>query len=518
MRDEIKLRNYHAPRYSEPVVMELGHKGERGILVPSAEEEIQKEIGDPSSLIPEGIRRKELPKLPEISQPQVVRHYIHLSQEVMGMDVTIDISSGTCTVKYSPKVNELLAKLPQMAELHPCQDEDTLQGVLEIMYKFNLFLKEISGMDQFTFQPSGGAHAAFAHSCVMREYHGANGESAVRDEVITTMYSHPCDAAAPSAAGYKVIKLMPDENGYPDLDALKAACSERTAGLMITNPEDTGIYNPRIEEYVKAVHDVGGLCFYDQANANGILGVARAREAGFDGCFFNLHKTFSSPHGSLGPATGAYGVTEKLAKYLPNPIVTHDGEKYHLSYDREECIPRVREFFGNVEVVLKSYAWVMAMGAEGLLEVAHVAVLNNNYLTKQLLEIPGVVRYYAKGKIRLEQERFSFEKLYADTGVGVEDVANRMIDYGIVNVFTSHHPWIVPEPFTPEACETYSKNDIDYWAAVIRQISKEAYENPDLVKSAPHNGTIQKIIADGLEDPKTLALTWRAYIKKKGRN
>ncbi len=517
MKDEVKLRKYHAPVWSEPVITEMGHKGERGIAIPEAEDKVQAAVGSADAYIPANMRREALPALPEIAQPQALRHFLRLTQQVMGMEETLDISSGTCTMKYSPKVNEELAALPQVTELHPFQDDDTIQGILEIIYKFDLICREISGMDQFCFQPGGGAHATYTNACVMRAYHDARGELAQRNEVITTIFSHPCDTASPTTAGFKVISLMPDENGYPDLEALKALCSEHTAGLMMTNPEDTGIYNPRVGEYVKAVHAVGGLCFYDQANLNGILGVARARDAGFDACHFNLHKTFSSPHGCFGPGCGAYGVQKELVKYLPKPIVTFDGKKYHLDYDRADSLGKVREFFGNIEVVVKSYAWTMCMGAEGLTETAHVAVVNNNYLTKLLLAIPGVVKPYAEGKIRLDQVRFSWEKLTQDTGVGTMDVARRMTDFGIQNYFPSHEPWIVPEPFTPEPCETYSKEDCDYWAATLRHVSHEAYTNPEVVKTAPHNAAIHKLNAEKLNDPAKWAMTWRAYQKKRGK-
>lgn len=514
MRGEVRLRRYHAPVWSEPVIMEIGRKGERGILVPEAGEEVQAAIGDAASYIPAEMRRKEPPKLPELAQPQVLRHYLHLSQETLGMEENIDISQGTCTMKYSPKINEKLASSPQITEIHPYQDEDTMQGILEIMYKLSLFLREISGMDQFTLQPGGGSQAAYTHACVLRAYYAANRELEQRNEVITTIFSHPCNAAAASTAGFNVITLMPDENGYPDFEALKAVCSKHTAGLMITNPEDTGIYNPRIDEFVEAVHAVGGLCLYDQANANGILGITRAKEAGFDACFFNPHKTFSSPHGSMGPGGSAYGVRKELAKFLPTPVVTFDGEKYHLDYDRPASIGKVREFFGNVQVALRAYAWIMSMGAEGLLKAAQVSVMNSNYLDKLLMEIPGVTKYYAKGKVRLEQIRYSWEKLKEDTGCGTEDVWRRMIDYGLQGYFKSHHPWVVPEPFTPEPCETYSKADCEYWAAVLHQISKEAYTDPEILKKAPHNSSCHLLNSEAVDDPKRWAMTWRAYLRK----
>jgi len=514
MKEEVKLRKYHAPVWSEPIIMEMGYKGSRGIAIPEAEEKIKAAVGDAGSYIPAEMKRKELPNLPELSQPEVLRHYLHLSQETLGM---MGISLfGSCTMKYSPRVNEILAGMPQMTELHPLQDEDTMQGILEIIYKLDLMLRELSGMDQFVFQAGGGAHAAYTFACVLRAYHDANGEVEQRDEVITTIFSHPCVAATPATAGFKVINLMPDENGYPSLEALKAACSKRTAGLMVVNPNDLGIYNPRIDEWVKVVHDVGGLCFHDQANFNGVMGVTRAKEAGFDGVMYMLHKTFGAPKGGMGPAAGAYGCTQKLAKFLPVPVVTFDGEKYHLDYDRPHSIGKIREFYGNIPLVLKAYAWTMSMGAEGILEACRLSVIGNNYLEKLLMAIPGISKSYDNlGKRRLEMTRYSWEQLQKDTGVGTVDVQNRMVDFGLDAYWLSHEPWLIPEPFTPETGEMYSKEDIDYWAAVLKQISEEAYSNPEIVKTAPHNQTIHKIDAEAVNDPQKWAMTWRAYLKKR---
>lgn len=309
---------------------------------------------------------------------------------------------------------------------------------------------------------------------------------------------------------------MPDESGYPDLEAMRAALSERTAGIFITNPEDTGIYNPRIEEYVKAAHDVGALCSYDQANANGMLGIARAKEAGFDLCHFNCHKTFSTPHPCMGPAMGAIGVRKELSRFLPVPRVEFDGNRYFLDYNRPESIGRVRSFLGNASIVLRSYAWIMQHGADGLREVAECSVLNNNYMEAKLKEIPGIVVWYDKGKRRLEQVRYSWEKLKEDTGVGTEDVMRRMADFGLQHYWTSHHPWIVPEPFTLEPCESYSKDDIDEYVAVLRQISQEAYQDPEFVKGAPYNSVVHKVLTPGIDDPKRIVVTWRQFRKKEG--
>lgn len=514
-RDGGVVRDYSAPRWNEPLIMEQSVAGERGIMVPLAEAEVKSAVGDPLQYIPAGLRRETAPDLPELSQHQALRHYLRLSQMTLGMDLGSDISEGTCTMKYSPKLHEELVRYHKQADVHPWQDEETMQGLLEIVYECGEYLKSIAGMDAITLQPGGGSHAVYTNACVMRAYFEERGELPQRNEMITTIFSHPCDAATPMVAGFKVITVMPDENGYPDLAAVKAAVSERTAGCMITNPEDTGIYNPRIDEYVRVIHEAGGLCFTDQANANGILGIARAREAGFDACHFNLHKTFSSPHGSEGPATGAYLCTDKLAPYLPVPLVTKLGEKFHLDYDRPQSIGRVRGFLGNWMGVVRAYAWIRNLGPEGLREVAEIAVINNNYLDKLLLGIRGVTRPYAQGHRRLDQVRYSLEQLQKDTGVGTEAVRDRMIDFGIQSFWMSHHPWVVPEPFTPEPCETYSRADLDEWAAVIRLVSDEAYANADTVLAGPQHQPIAKMKRlEALEDPKQWAFTWRAYKRK----
>jgi len=514
-RDGGVLRDYHAAKWNEPLIMEQSVPGERGIVVPAPEAEVEAAVGKAADYIPEGMARAAAPDLPELSQHQTLRHYLRLSQMVLGMDLGSDISEGTCTMKYSPKMHEELIRNHKAADLHPLQDESTMQGLLEIVYDCGEYLKSISGMHAITLQPGGGSHAVYTNACVMRAYFAARGELPQRHEMITTIFSHPCDAATPMVAGFKVITVMPDENGYPDLEAFKAAVSEKTVGCMITNPEDTGIYNPQIDRYVAVLHDAGALAFTDQANANGILGYARARDAGFDACHFNLHKTFSSPHGCEGPATGAYLCTDELARFLPVPLVTKVGDRYHLEYDRPDSIGRVRGFLGNWMGVIRAYAWIRSMGPEGLKEVAEISVLNNNYLDNLLMAVKGVSRPYAEGHRRLDQVRYSLEQLKEDTGVGTEALRDRMIDFGIQSFWMSHHPWVVPEPFTPEPCETYSKDDLDEWAAVIKLASDEAYANAEFVNDSPHAQPIDKMKRlESLEEPDQWAFTWRAYKRK----
>lgn len=268
---------------------------------------------------------------------------------------------------------------------------------------------------------------------------------------------------------------------------------------------------------MKVVHEAGGLCFYDHANFNGAMTKIRARELGFDACMFMLHKTFGAPKSGVGgPAVGAYGCTAELAPFLPAPIVAFDGERYSLDYDRPQSSGKVREFWGNVPVILKAYAWARSMGAEGMAEASDISVLANNYMEKGLLAIRGVTRSHPEATSpRLEMTRYSLQQLKDDTGVDVHDVQNRMSDFGIDPMWSSHHPWLVPEPFTPEPGEMYGKEALDTWIAVLARISEEAYSNPEIVKTAPHNQAIHRLKSAAMEDPEHWAMTWRAYKRKK---
>ena len=523
-------RNFHQARWDEPFILDMGNPGERGIVINETERGITEALNglsdpygpdckvnqdvDLNNLIPANLARKSAPKLPEVSQMQVLRHYLRLSQETIGTDLNIDIGLGTCTMKYSPKIHEQFVRSEKFSELHPYQDESTTQGILEIIYKTTEYLKEISGLDAFCLQPSGGTQAIYANCSVIRAYHRANGEGEQRDEIITTMLSHPGNPGAASTAGYKVITLMPDENGYPDLAALKSVVSNRTAALLITNPEDTGLFNPNIKDFTKTVHDVGGLCCYDQANLNGLFCITRAKEAGFDLCHYNLHKSFSSPHGCQGPGAGAQGVTAKLERFLPVPRVVYDGVQYRLSYDHPDSIGKIRKFYGVPAVILRAYAYICSLGQDGLKQVAELSILNNNYMLKRLLEVEGLSMPYAEGVNRVEQSRLSWEELTEKTGVTTDDICRRIVDYGFQDYFTSHHPRIIPEPFTPEPAETYSKDDIDEYVAAIRAIARECYENPELVKTAPHKAALEtQINGDGLSDIRKFATTLRAFRK-----
>lgn len=509
------LRRFHQARWDEPVIFELSAPGERGVVPSQVEPGVRDAVGDVLADLPAALRRESAPGLPELGQMRVLKHYLRLSQENLGADLNVDVGQGTCTMKYSPKVNDRLAAHPSLLDLHPLQDEADAQGILEVIWRTQRMLAEISGMDEVGLHTQGGSAAIWANISMIRAYHQARGEAEQRTEVITTIFSHPSNAATAKAAGYTVITIYPDADGYPDIEAFKKALSPRTAAIMVTNPEDTGIYNPRIAEWVDLAHSVGALASYDQANANGILGITRARDAGFDVCHFNLHKTFGTPHGCGGPGAGANGVAEHLVPFLPRPLVVKDGETYRLDDDRPLSIGKVAPFYGVVPNIVRTYAWIRALGAEGLRAVAETAVLNNNYLLSKVLQIPGASAPYATGRRRIEQVRYSWQDLYEETGITSEEIGVRASDYGM-HYWTSHHPYVVPQPFTLEPTESYSMAELDEYVAVLAQVATEARETPDVVRSAPHHQTVHHTHHDDLDDPERWATSWRAYQRKYG--
>ena len=508
-------RGFHEARWLEPVVMELGGPGERGYIPPRLEPDVTRSTRDPEGLLPTEIMRQAPPRLPEIAQPDVYRHFLRLSQETMGAAVGFDAGQGTTTLKYNPPVNEAILRNNGLGDVHPLTDEDQVQGLLEVMYGLDLALRELSGMARFSLQPGGGTHGIYANACMIRAYHQAQGESD-RDEILTTILSHPGNAAAPRTAGFKVITLYPGAGGYVTAAAVQAAVSERTAGLMVSNPEDTGIFNPEIEKIVRIVHDAGGLCVHDQANANGLVGIVRSVDQGFDLTHYNLHKTFSTPHACSGPACGAIGATNRLERFLPTPLPAFDGSRYFFDEARPDSIGRVRSFHGVLPNIVRAYAWIAAMGGNGLRRMAETSVLNNNYLALRLNELAGIKPAYfeANPSPRLEQIRYTLAQIASETGVTTDDIARRSGDFGVSSYFPSHHPRVVPEPATIEPTETASRADLDYYAWVLAEVVNEARDNPDRVLASPERGSIHKSEDSWLDDPTRWALTWRAYLRK----
>jgi glycine dehydrogenase subunit 2 len=494
--------NFHQASWQEPLITEQSDPGQRGLTLPTFD-------GPPADALPSGLARPAPPVLPELGQPQVLRHFMRLSQMTLGHNVAIDATVGTTTPKYPPVVNEQIARSPKLAELHPAQPAETVQGLLRLLWELGECLKALSGMDEVALQPQGGAHAIFANVLIMKAFHAGRGDHR-RDEMISTLATHPTNPAAASAAGFKITEVPVGPNGYVELETLKAAVSERTAGLFINNPEDTGVFNPHIDRLADVVHDAGGLCAYDQANANATLGLARARESGFDLCHFNLHKTFGAPMNLYGPAAGVIGVTSELARFLPTPLVVKTEHGYALDHDRPDSVGPIRAYAGNIATLIKAYAWIRALGPEWIPEVARTAVLNNNYVQQRLEALRGIsISFPENTERRLDVVRYSLEELKRDTGLGPEELNQRIPDFGIPAHWTSHHPFTSPEPLTLEPTESFSRAELDELADVYERVVDEAYTAPQIVAGAPHRSSVAQMRLDVVEQAEVPLATAR---------
>ena len=498
--------------WNEPVIFNLGRNGRRGHVLPKVEEEVKNVVGILNALIPNNMRRTSQFRLPELSEVEVARHFMRLSEMNYGVDSGL-YPLGSCTMKYNPKINEQLASMPTMGMLHPYQDESTVQGILEILYKLERWLAEITGTYEVCLHPAAGAHGEFLGTLLMRAYHKFNGEGERRSEVIVPDSAHGTNPASAAMAGFNVVVVPSDDEGCVSLGALKAAVSERTAGLMLTNPNTLGIFEKNIDEIARIVHEAGGLLYYDGANLNPILGKARPGDMGFDIVHINIHKTFSTPHGGGGPGAGPVGVSEELAKFLPVPRIVFDGARYRLDYDKPRSIGKIRSFYGNTAVLLKAYAYILSLGFEGLKEAAEISVLNANYLMKKLRGIRGLTLPYNSEKPRKHECVFSAKALKNETGVSALNIAKRLLDYGLHSP-TVYFPLIVDETLMIEPTETFEKEELDRFAEAMRKICEEAYTNPKIVLKAPHNTAVSRLDEVKASHPKTMALSWHMSLKK----
>lgn len=499
-------------RWDEPVIFNLGKTGRRGYLVPRVEEKIKSEVGDVEVDLPEKLRRKMPPKLPELSEVEVVRHYTRLSQMNYGVDLGF-YPLGSCTMKYNPKVDEMFARSSSVASIHPCQDERTVQGILEIMYKLSRWLAEITGTYEVSLQPAAGAHGELLGCLIMRGHHKFNNELEKRTELIVPDSAHGTNPASGAMAGFKIVVVPSDEKGCVNLEALKAAVSERTAGLMLTNPNTLGIFEKDIDEIAKIVHEGGGLLYYDGANLNAILGKARPGDMGFDIVHINTHKTFGTPHGGGGPGAGPVGVSIELEKFLPVPRITFDGKDYRLDYNKPHSIRKIKGFYGNVAVLLRAFAYILSLGAEGLEEVAEVSVLNANYIMEKLGRIRGYELPYAPGRPRKHECVFSTKTLYNEKRIRALHIAKRLLDYGTHAPIT-YFPLIVEEALMIEPTESYEKEELDRFVKIMKKISEEAYATPNVILEAPQNTAIARLDEVRASHPKTMALSWKMHLKR----
>ncbi|MFO7276298.1 MAG: aminomethyl-transferring glycine dehydrogenase subunit GcvPB [Pseudomonadota bacterium] len=482
---------------TEPLVFELSRTG-RG-----AREQWPQEA-PPADDLPATLRRRQRPALPEVSELDVVRHYTRLSQLNFSID-THFYPLGSCTMKYNPKACNSLAMLPEFLARHPLAPESHGQGFLACLYELQELLKEITGMQGVALSPMAGAQGEFAGVAMIRAYHRARGDLE-RNEIIVPEAAHGTNPATATMCGCVVREIPVDSEGDVDLDALKAAVGPKTAGIMLTNPSTLGVFERRIEQVARIVHDAGGLLYYDGANLNAILGKVRPGDMGFDVIHMNLHKTFSTPHGGGGPGAGAVGVGSRLLPFLPVPIVGRDGDRYRWLTEKDlpQSIGRLSAFMGNAGVLLRAYVYIRMLGREGLVRVGEFATLNANYLLARLVKAGFAAAYPSRRAshefiVTLKREARELE-------VTAMDFAKRLLDFGF-HAPTTYFPLLVPECLLIEPTETESKETLDAFVEAMVRIRREAEDEPERVRRAPHTLPVRRL--DDVRAAKQLDLTWK---------
>ena len=465
----------------EPTIYEISSPGRRGVTLP--------ELDVPETPIPEEFVRDRL-LLPEVTELDVVRHFVRLSQKNFGVDVTF-YPLGSCTMKYNPKVNEVAARLPGFARIHPLQAPETVQGALQLMYELQQYLAEITGFAATSLQPAAGAHGELTGILMIRKaIHEGRGEPH-RTKVLIPDSAHGTNPASTTMSGLEVVEIPSDRRGNVDLEALKAHLDDTVLALMLTNPNTLGLFEEHLLEMTHLVHEAGGMVYGDGANLNAILGIAKPGELGFDVLHINLHKTFSTPHGGGGPGGGPVVCNEELAPYLPGPVVTMEEHENHVHYTwqmPEKSIGRVRAFWGNFAVLVRAYTYIRMLGPEGLRAVAENAVLNANYLAARIKDVYPI----PYGTRTCMHEFVAQGKIEGAPDVRALDIAKRLIDYGF-HPPTMYFPLIVPEALMIEPTETESKQTLDAFADALLRIAEEARTQPELLKEAPHHAPVRRL-------------------------
>jgi glycine dehydrogenase subunit 2 len=460
---------------TEPLIYELSSPGREGVALP--------EVDVPQAVLPKGLTRDNLP-LPELSEMDVVRHFVHLSQLNHGVDTGF-YPLGSCTMKYNPKVNEDAARLPGFAFSHPLQDPETAQGNLALMYSLQEWLAEIGGFAGVSLQPAAGAHGEFTGILIIRAYHQDRGDDQ-RTKILVPDSAHGTNPASTTMSGLEVVEIPSDERGNVDLEALREQCDQTVAGLMLTNPNTLGLFDEHMQKIAELIHGCGGLVYGDGANMNALLGVVRPGDLGIDVMHYNLHKTFSTPHGGGGPGSGPVGAVEHLVDFLPGPVVTivEEGDEenpplYGVQVPKKS-IGRVAAFYGNYGVAIKAYTYMRIMGKTGMRAISDYAVLNANYLRVLLRET------YHVPYDRICMHEFVAEGRWEDVpDVHALDIAKRLMDHGF-HPPTNYFPLIVPEALMIEPTESESKETLDAFVEAMLAIAKEARSDPETLKTAPH--------------------------------
>ena len=457
-------------KYYDKLIFELSRKGRQGYSLPDTD------WAESTVSIPEGLKRASMPALPEVSEPDTVRHYTNLSDMNFGVDTGF-YPLGSCTMKYNPKINEEIAGMAGFQDIHPLQPRSTVPGVMKLYCDLSSALSEITGMAAFTLNPFAGAHGELTGLMIMRRYHICRGDLG-RTRVIVPDSAHGTNPASAAVCGLETVQVKSLPDGTIDVGHLKTLLDDTVAGIMMTNPNTLGLFETRIEEIAGLVHGCGGLLYYDGANMNPLLGVARPGDMGFDIMHLNLHKTFSTPHGGGGPGAGPVGVAERLKPYLPLPRT--DGE------EPEENAGRISGFAGNFGVLMKAYAYILMLGRQNIRMAGPLAALNANYIKESLKDC------YRLPVDRVCKHEFVFDGLEdRSTGVTTLDVAKRLLDYGF-HAPTVYFPLLFHQSIMIEPTETESLETLDAFIGVMRKIAREAVEDPDMVKSAPHNTPVRR--------------------------
>jgi glycine dehydrogenase subunit 2 len=473
-------------------IYEISKPGRRAFVAPALDVPEQP-LDD---LLPARFRRAEAPRLPEVAEPEINRHYNKLSKKNFDLDTGF-YPLGSCTMKYNPKLHERVAALPGHARLHPAQAPRRAQGALRLMYELQQALGEIAGLPHVSLQPSAGSHGELAGVLLTRAYHEDRGDH--RTKILTPDTAHGTNPATVTMAGYEVVKVGTDEHGNVDLDDLRAKADSDVACLMLTNPSTLGLFEPNIREIAAVMHELGATLYYDGANLNAVMGRSRPGDMGFDIVHFNLHKSFTQPHGGGGPGAGPIAVSERMEPYLPRPqVVRRDGSNgagafYDLDYERPKSIGRLRGFQGNFGVFVRSYAYILSLGGDGLQEASETAVLNANYLLAALRE-RGVGEHLPAAYDRLCMHEFVLTgaPMKRNLGIRTLDLAKRLLDFGF-HPPTVYFPLVVEEAVMVEPTETETKETLDSFADAIAEILREAAEDPEIARTAPHTTPVRRL-------------------------
>lgn len=460
------------------LLFERSHPGRRCTILPACDV--------PTCEIDPALCREQAPHLPQMSENELSRHYTELAKQTYGVNDGF-YPLGSCTMKYNPKVNDQIATLPGFASIHPLQPEETVQGCLEALDLAAQYLCEITGMDDMTFQPAAGAHGELTGLMLIKKYHQENGHEG-RVNILVPDSAHGTNPASASMAGFHVVSIPSLPNGCVDIEALRQAADEHTAGLMLTNPNTVGLFDPNIAEITEIVHKAGGLCYYDGANLNAIMGIVRPGDTGFDVVHLNLHKTFSTPHGGGGPGSGAVGCKDFLKPFLPSPTLTHDESGYHLHRDNPQSIGAVKSFYGNFLVVVRALCYLLSLGKEGVPEASQNAVLNCNYMMSHLKDLYDIA--FDTGC--MHEFVMTLENLKKEKGVTAMDIAKALLDNGI-HPPTMYFPLIVEEALMVEPTETETRETLDHAIEVFRSIYIQAQEHPEQMHELPLHTPVRRL-------------------------